>query len=178
MFIVRLPDMSSRRHSPPGVFKSAVQHFPLPSVNLIIRNPVGEFLFVKRLNEPLKGEWWVPGGRLMNGERVQDAVHNLLADEMGMKGTLICITPEWNEELFDATTFSPSDRERYGQEATCIHYIATAALIDVEKDASVTLDDQSGEWKWSKQLPNDHPYLRWYFEALTRTGENIFSRDR
>lgn len=48
-------------------WKSIVQSMPIPSVDLVVKCPDG-ILLGKRVNEPAKGEWFVPGGRIQKGE--------------------------------------------------------------------------------------------------------------
>jgi len=41
---------------------------PILCVDVILRNRKGEYLLLKRLNEPKKGRWWPVGGRVSGGE--------------------------------------------------------------------------------------------------------------
>ena len=45
-----------------------MQTIPVVCVDALIQNKKQEFLLVKRDNEPLKGKFWMPGGRLHKGE--------------------------------------------------------------------------------------------------------------
>ena len=44
-------------------YKAIVEAVPICCVDLIIKSK-GKILLVKRKNEPLKGEFWLPGGRI------------------------------------------------------------------------------------------------------------------
>lgn len=57
---------------------------PIVCVDCLVVNDRGEFLLVKRGNEPLMGEYWVPGGRVCKGERLVDAVHRKMREELGV----------------------------------------------------------------------------------------------
>jgi len=42
----------------------------------------------KRTNEPAKGEWFVPGGRVKKGERLREGVHRVADTELGVQVTI------------------------------------------------------------------------------------------
>ena len=159
--------------APRQIFRQAVRYFPLPSINLAIRNEHGEFLFVKRLNNPAKGLWWVPGARLLNGETVEEAAHRVLRQELGVTGAILSISPEYSEERWPVEGFSEDDWENYDPASPCIHYLGLVALAEIDPESTIALDDQSADVRWSTALPNEHPYLRRYFEMLERAGMRL-----
>lgn len=69
---------------PDETFKSVIQHTPLISIDLIVRNGVGEVLLGKRVNAPAKGYWFVPGGRVRKNEILDDAFIRLVREELGI----------------------------------------------------------------------------------------------
>ncbi len=152
--------------APKEVFQSAVRYFPIPSINLVLRNARGEFLFLKRCNNPAKGEWWIPGGRILNGERVADAAVRVLRQETGLTLPIGKISPEYSEELWSTEGFDASDWENYEPGTRTVHYLALAALAEVPEGALLTLDSQSAEARWSRELPSGHPLLRAQFALL------------
>lgn len=66
-------------------FKSIIQHTPLISIDLIVRNEAGEVLLGKRVNAPAKGYWFVPGGRVRKNETLDDAFVRLVREELGIE---------------------------------------------------------------------------------------------
>ena len=56
---------------------------PLCCVDLVVLYR-GKLLFVKRANEPAKGEWWLIGGRVLRGETLVAAARRLLRSEAGL----------------------------------------------------------------------------------------------
>lgn len=48
----------------------------------------GALLLVKRAQEPAKGKWTLPGGRLEAGEYLQDAVRREVLEETGIEVTV------------------------------------------------------------------------------------------
>ncbi|WP_104494920.1 GDP-mannose mannosyl hydrolase [Acinetobacter indicus] len=69
---------------PDETFKSVIQHTPLISIDLIVRNEQGEVLLGKRVNAPAKGYWFVPGGRVRKNETLDDAFVRLVREELGI----------------------------------------------------------------------------------------------
>jgi colanic acid biosynthesis protein WcaH len=61
-----------------------VENVPIVSVDLVVLGEENEVLLGRRENEPAKGEWFVPGGRVRKGETLEDAVHRVAADELGV----------------------------------------------------------------------------------------------
>ena len=65
-------------------FLFIVEHAPLVSIDLVIRNPEGKFLLGLRANEPAKNSWFVPGGRIHKNERVEQAFVRICESELGL----------------------------------------------------------------------------------------------
>lgn len=70
---------------PDETFKSVIQHTPLISIDLIVRNEKGEVLLGKRVNAPAKGYWFVPGGRVRKNETLDDTFVRLVREELGIE---------------------------------------------------------------------------------------------
>lgn len=67
---------------PDDDWRAIVEHVPLVSVDLLVRDGSGVVLG-ERTNEPAKGEWFVPGGTVFKGERLEEAVHRVAREELG-----------------------------------------------------------------------------------------------
>ena len=70
---------------PDETFKSVIQHTPLISIDLIVRNEKGEVLLGKRVNAPAKGYWFVLGGRVRKNETLDDTFVRLVREELGIE---------------------------------------------------------------------------------------------
>ena len=68
---------------PDEVWSDFVERVPIRSVDLLVVTDDGLSL-AKRQNEPAKGEWFVPGGRIQKGESLEEAVHRVARVEMGV----------------------------------------------------------------------------------------------
>ncbi len=70
-------------HLPKEDFKNLIKNGILLSLDLIIRREDGKILVGKRINQPAKGFWFVPGGRVLKNEGFQDALHRICESEVG-----------------------------------------------------------------------------------------------
>ena len=64
-------------------FAQIVKNTPLISIDLIVRNKEREVLLGLRNNEPARGFWFVPGGRILKDERMAQAFRRIGRDELG-----------------------------------------------------------------------------------------------
>jgi ADP-ribose pyrophosphatase YjhB (NUDIX family) len=48
-----------------------------------------KILLLKRNNYPAINEWWVPGGRVLKNELIQDAIIRKVQDEIGIKPEIV-----------------------------------------------------------------------------------------
>jgi colanic acid biosynthesis protein WcaH len=57
----------------PEEFLAVVDKTPLVSMDLVVRDQQRRVLLGIRVNEPARGFWFVPGGRIMKGETLDEA---------------------------------------------------------------------------------------------------------
>ena len=67
---------------------TAVRLTPLVSIDLIIRDSSKRVLLGLRTNEPAKGVYFVPGGRIWKDERIRDAFARILKSETNYSSTI------------------------------------------------------------------------------------------
>jgi colanic acid biosynthesis protein WcaH len=67
----------------PYLFSKVIEHTPLVSIDLIIRNREGQVLLGQRINKPAQGDWFVPGGRILKNEFLSEAFKRLTLQELG-----------------------------------------------------------------------------------------------
>lgn len=65
-------------------FNSIYSKVPRLTVEIIIKNKLGEIYLTKRAIKPCKGEWHLPGGTVRFAELVTDAVKRIAAKELGI----------------------------------------------------------------------------------------------
>lgn len=69
-------------------FKTVIENTPLVSIDLCLVFD-GQVLLGKRTNEPLKDEWFSPGGRIHKNETWQDALLRIAKAELGLRGIAV-----------------------------------------------------------------------------------------
>ena len=62
-------------------FQKIISSTPLVSIDLCLIHK-DSLLLGKRTNEPLKGRWFTPGGRIMKNERWEDCIERIAKVEL------------------------------------------------------------------------------------------------
>jgi len=68
---------------PEAEWEQVVRSVPIVSVDLVVVHD-GGIVLGRRTNEPAKGTWFVPGGRVHKDERFATAVHRVAEMELGV----------------------------------------------------------------------------------------------
>ena len=127
-----------------SLYKDIIRSIPIICVDLIIKID-DKFLLLKRTEQPLKDEWWVPGGRVNLFETLGDAAKRKLKEELSLsldkysKISLVAIY----EDFFDSSSFG---NHRY-------HTVAHVYEIELEKLEGLVLDKTHKNWALKKELP-------------------------
>lgn len=123
-------------------YKMILENMPIVCIDSVIVNIKGEYLLVKRNNHPLKGEYWLPGGRLMKNETLRKAVKRKMHQELGIDVEI--------ERLlgFFETVFKKTSMDVAGG----FHAVSFVFLLKPLQE-KIVLDHQSSSWKWFKELP-------------------------
>jgi colanic acid biosynthesis protein WcaH len=120
-------------------FAYVVRCAPLVCIDLVIRDPSRRVLVGLRQNEPAKGWFFVPGGRIRKGEKIEDALARILLAETG------CETPGRGRFLGAFQHFYAANH--FGIIGFGTHCIALAYEIDLP-NAGVVPDKQHSSFKW------------------------------
>jgi len=122
-----------------------LENLPVLCVDIIVQNKKGQYLLVKRANEPKKGRWWVIGGRLLKKESLAQAAARKVKEETGQQINNLC--PVGYFELINgANPFGLTFKYH------TVSLVFTAVIDDLKP---VKLDNQSSEFKFSRKLPKD-----------------------
>lgn len=69
---------------PDKLYRQIVESVPITCVDVVLRHK-NKYILVNRNDEPLKGEWWVVGGRMLKGESLIKTVHRKVKEEVGLE---------------------------------------------------------------------------------------------
>jgi colanic acid biosynthesis protein WcaH len=125
-------------------YTQIITNLPILCVDLLIKNNKGQYLLHYRNNQPLKGHWWVPGGRVHKLEKIKNAGTRKCKEELGL------VIKEWKtcgyyEDWYDENAFD-SDTMFHG----------VSIVLSAKKtmnDEKVILDEQSTKWAFHDSLP-------------------------
>lgn len=123
------------------IFSTVIEHSPLVSIDLVVKNTNGQAILGKRINKPAQGYWFVPGGRVLKGERLAAAFKRLTKIELGQEFS-----------LEQADLLGPYDHfytdNVFGANFTT-HYVAIAYIltIDISLD-NLPLNEQHTTYQW------------------------------
>ena len=145
-------------------FSTIIESTPLVSIDLVVKNKQGQALLGERLNKPAKGDWFVPGGRILKNESLANAFKRLTLDELGQEFT-----------IEQATLLGPFDHfyidNAFGDEFST-HYVAIAYVLTLDDNLeSLPMNVQHGDYKWFNindlLIRQDvHQHTKWYFKNL------------
>ena len=68
---------------PEPLWREIVANVPIICVDVVIVRD-GKALLVLRGDPPAKGEWWLPGGRVLKNESLKEAAHRKALEEVGL----------------------------------------------------------------------------------------------
>ncbi|MFC6993167.1 GDP-mannose mannosyl hydrolase [Haladaptatus sp. GCM10025707] len=140
---------------PDDEWEAIVRNVPLVSVDLVIRHEGGVVLGLRE-NEPVRGEWFVPGGTVMKNETLTDAAHRVARDEL-------CINVTIEERLGTFEHFYNTS-EIAGVDSK--HYLATAFVVTLNVD-ELSPDEQHSQLRvFEPPYENLHPYVERYLSKL------------
>jgi colanic acid biosynthesis protein WcaH len=103
-------------------FRAVVRLAPLVSIDLVIRNGSGNVLLGLRTNEPARGFYFVPGGRILKNERVRDAFARILNSETGCSGSI-------DDARLLGVYDHIYDSNRFGDPGFGTHYVVLAYTL-------------------------------------------------
>jgi colanic acid biosynthesis protein WcaH len=146
-------------------FTQVIAHTPLVSIDLVVKNPQGEFLLGWRTNRPAKHHWFVPGGRILKGECLADAFLRLTQEELGV--AIAMTDANWKglyEHFYDDFVFSDET-----EKSVTTHYVVLAFELELNQTIEVLPKSQHADYQWmSKQVilthKQVHNHSRAYFK--------------
>ncbi len=141
MFLYPALESLARMQIPDDLYRRIIDAIPILCVDIVLKDG-DRFLLVKREREPLKGRWWVPGGRVLKGETIITAARRKIREELGARAEIL--EPlGYYEKLFK--------KNEFGVESG----IHTLSIVVSARPltSKIRLDYQSSAWKYSRTLP-------------------------
>lgn len=142
---------------PQDEWETVVRNVPIVSIDLVVQSADG-IILGERTNEPAKGEWFVPGGRVHKHEKLVDAARRVGREEVGIEPNITERLGAYEHRYHNA------EIEGVGGK----HYLAIGFVV--ETDAAVrnmSFDDQHGDVRAfaPAELPSDlHKYTAAYLQ--------------
>ncbi|HMQ56325.1 MAG TPA: NUDIX domain-containing protein [Anaerolineae bacterium] len=133
---------------PSPLYYQILENIPIACVDIaIVAN--GSVLLVKRQDAPARGQWWVPGGRVIKGEMMRETAARKAREEVGLECHVGPI-------IHTAETIFPD-----GPNGIPVHSINSCFfLYPVDPDYVPRLDDHHQDYLWVSHIPaNLHPYV-------------------
>lgn len=149
----------------PEIFKTVVKNTPLIAIDFVIQNREEQILLGKRKNNPAKGFWFVPGGRIVKDERFERAFKRISSAETGMEFSL-------PEALFlGIYEHMYTDENFMDDPSFSTHYITLAYRLHVDSDLISLPEKQHSGYKWASvkdilEDPQVHVNTKNYFNGF------------
>lgn len=150
-------------------FTTVIDSTPLVSIDLVVINEQKQALLGERLNRPAQDYWFVPGGRVLKNESLNNAFKRLTLDELG-----------YELKIEDSELLGPYDHfynDSVFGEHIKTHYVAIAYIVRVSSQQlnNLPINEQHSRYKWFdicalKGNQKVHLHTKWYFDAINAKG--------
>jgi len=128
-------------------YRWVVENMPILCIDCIVVHK-GKYLLVKRKQRPLKGKFWLPGGRVFKNERLEQAVTRKMKEEIGIDVKIIKLAG-FHEYLFKENEFGVDSVHTL----SAVFYVSPLSM-------DIKLDSQSDCYIWSDTLPDKLNLIR------------------
>lgn len=136
---------------PSEEYKEILEKLAVPCVDVVIENDLDELLMIKRDNEPAKGQWWLPGGRIFKKETIKEAAIRKVKEEIGLDVDDIVVVGAY-ETIFDEGPFGIK---------TGSHTVNVVVKGRVKSFSDMAVNSDHSESKFFRDVQEDwHPYLK------------------
>lgn len=122
-------------------FLTILKNTPLVSIDLLIPGPGGSLLMGRRSNEPARGTWFVPGGRIRKAETLPEAFLRISEVELG-----IALAIEEARLVGAFTHIYPTNY--LGVEGVSTHYVALGYQLELPINLDSLPNDQHSAYRW------------------------------
>jgi len=141
---------------PDKLYTSFLAMMPYCCIDLVIVRDK-QYLLVQRKQEPLKGEWYLPGGRLFKDESVMMASIRIANGEVGLN-------PQFIGDL--GYYMGYYDKSPFGFP---IHTVSFVVLMESNRK-KVTLDRNHSAYMWTNELSDAHKNILSFIKKVKSEG--------
>jgi colanic acid biosynthesis protein WcaH len=146
---------------PSDIFFNIVRYAPLISIDIVVEDHAGRIFLGLRTNEPAKGTYFVPGGIIRKGEKINEAFVRILQTEMGLVASI-------GEARFLGVFEHFYDANKFGADGFGTHYVVLAYAISCGSNSEIITDAQHSNYRWSsaediRASADVHPNTKAYF---------------
>jgi colanic acid biosynthesis protein WcaH len=138
---------------PQELYEQILRNVPVACVDVALVY-AGKVLLVQRKDPPARGQWWLPGGRVLKGEMMKATARRKAIEEIGIDCHVGPI-------IHTAETIFPD-----GPSGIPVHSINSCFLIypttgsATKTELEVRLDDHHESWLWVGEVSTrHHPYV-------------------
>jgi colanic acid biosynthesis protein WcaH len=141
-------------------FLQIVAATPLVSIDLIVQNASDEVLLGLRSNAPAQGYWFVPGGRILKSETLEQAFERITNNELGKAFGV--------QSAHMIGVFEHHYPNNLADDTFATHYIAIGMSLKLRDDLSSLPKDQHTCYRWQQvesllASPEVHQNTKDYF---------------
>lgn len=153
----------------PSTFKFIIENTPLVSIDVCLVYK-GKMLLGRRNNQPLKGEWFTPGGRIFKDEPWQECLRRIMGSELGISiedPIRFNLMGVWDHFYENSVT----------DENVSTHYVNLPHYYVFKEKPKLFIDHQHDDLLWFglEQVAGGdgfHRYMRNYASWLINEGIN------
>ena len=154
---------------PENDYKEILSTMPILCVDLMIFFD-GKCLLLKRKNEPAKGQYWFPGGRIYKMETIKDAALRKAKEEVNL-----------NCRFQQIVSIEESMFKRNGKMATDIHTVNVCCKLVTASISEIAIDKQHNSHIWvtidSAKKMELHPCVMGPLEKVYLPSKSISIND-
>jgi colanic acid biosynthesis protein WcaH len=146
-------------------FCRVVRDTPLIAIDLIVQGPDERVLLGMRKNPPAQDHWFVPGGRILKNETLDEAFTRITRSELGIAVPRHEATTLGVHEHLYSDNFA-------GDSNFGTHYVVLAYRLEINPTSESLPRDQHRAYDWFRiadllRHGNVHPNTKAYFESST-----------
>ena len=137
---------------PKELYSQFLSNMPQVSIEIFLEHEK-EVLLAKRNNNPAKGKWFWPGGRLYKGEDFEEAVKRISKEELNVEVKMIGLLGVYNHFW---------ETGKYNNSTT--HTVNIVFHVNLLNNRSeIKLDEQHDDYIFTSKIrPKFHRYVKKY----------------